>query len=111
MVVVVLLLALGPGQHAHAAGPTADIGAVLSTHQDTDGCASVMGVQGKAEKHDGNCAKMSCCLGAMCVFAGLPLATPITTPLAASALPLSAATAALKGRDVAPPLDPPRSFV
>lgn len=110
MFIVVLLLALGPGQHAHAAGVSPDIGAVIATHQDAGGCASAMALQGKAEKHDGNCAKMTCCLGAMCVFAGLPMATAFATPLIASALPLSAVTAALTGRNVAPPLDPPRSF-
>lgn len=111
MFVVVLLLALGPGQNVHAAGMGSDMGTAISTHGDPDGCASAMTLQGQSQKHDaGRCAKTNCCLGAICVFTGLPTMAALATPPATAALSLSAVTTALKGRDVAPPLDPPRSF-
>lgn len=85
--------------------------ATISAHGDPDGCASAMALKGQAHKHDaGGCAKMSCCLGAMCVFAGLPSAAAVANVPATGVLSLSSATVALNGRDVAPPLDPPRSF-
>lgn len=108
--VLAMLLAVAPGSHAYAA----DMGlgtAISSSHGDPDGCASAMTLQGQSQKHDaGGCAKMNCCLGAMCVFAGLPSTAVVATAPAAVVLTLLSATAALNGRDVAPPLDPPRSF-
>lgn len=103
-----LLLAVGPGPRAYAAG----MDAALSAQQDPDGCDPAMTPHGPTEKHDaGGCGKMSCCLGAVCVSAGLTSAMVVlATPVSATALDLSAVTALLTGRDVAPPLDPPRQF-
>jgi hypothetical protein len=104
-----LILPLGPGSSAHAADMSGDMRVVVSTHQ--DGCDPSVMPHGQTEKHDaGGCGKMQCCLGAACVFAGLPAAAVGATPVSATALTLSAATAFLTGRDVAPPLDPPRPF-
>ncbi|WP_370677994.1 hypothetical protein [Pleomorphomonas sp. PLEO] len=104
-----LLLALGPGPRAYAGGM--GMGDALSAHQDADGCDPAMMSRGQSEKHDaGGCGKMHCCLGATCVFAGLPAAWSLLTPMSAAKLNLSPGTALLTGRDVSPPLDPPRPF-
>lgn len=109
--VLALLLAVAPGPRVYAAGMGTDMGAAISAQQDADGCASAMMLQGQSGKHDaGGCAKMNCCLGAICTFAGLPVTAAVAKPMSAATLSLFAATAALTGRNVAPPLDPPRSF-
>ena len=106
-----LLLVLGQGHVTYAAGMGSEMGAVLSAHQDADGCAPAMMLHGRTEKHHaGGCAKMSCCMGTICVFAGLPATAIAVVPTSGMVLNLFAATAALTGRDVAPPLDPPRPF-
>lgn len=108
--VLAMLLAVAPGSHAYAAVMGAGT-TMSSSHGDPDGCASAMALKDQTQKHDaGGCAKMNCCLGAMCVFAGLPSTAVVATAPATAVLSLSSVTAALNGRDVAPPLDPPRSF-
>jgi hypothetical protein len=104
-----LFLALGPGPRAYAGGM--GMGDALSAHQAADGCDPAMMLHGQPEKHDaGGCGKMHCCLGATCVFAGLPTALILLAPMSADELNLSPVTALLTGRDVSPPLDPPRPF-
>lgn len=111
MAALALILVLGPGPIAYASGMGPDAGAAFSAHQDSDGCASTMMPTGQTDRHPaGGCAKMSCCLGAICIVAGLPAMTSFVVPTSATMLNLSAATAALTGRDVAPPFDPPRPF-
>lgn len=109
--VVALFLAVVPGMGAHAAG----IGmgtAIASTHHDADGCAKAGPSHPETDKHGaGDCAKMLCCLGTACVFAGLPATMVFDKPLSIGTAHLSAVTTLLTGRDVAPPLDPPKSFV
>ncbi len=103
-----LLLAVGPGLHAYAAG----MGSAFSAQQDPDGCDPAMAAHGRTDGHDaGGCGKMQCCLGTSCVSIGLTTAAAVlATPVSATALDPSAVTAFLMGRDVAPPLDPPRPF-
>jgi len=104
-----LILAPGPGPGAYAAGM--DTRTVISAHQESGGCAPARMPHDQTDKHaaDG-CGKMQCCLGATCVSAGLPGTAAGATPMPGTALSLSAATAPLVGRDVAPPFDPPRPF-
>lgn len=104
-----LLLAVTPESGVHAAGM--EMGATIaSAHDAADGCANAAGSADQTDKH-GGCAKMLCCLGNACVFAGLPATMVVGKSLSAGGIPLSASTTPLTGRDVAPPLDPPRSFV
>ena len=106
--VVALLLAVMPGSQAHAV--SMDMGTTVSGHVASDGCAPAVASHGQTERHDaGGCGKMQCCLGAICVFAGLPAAA-LAVPVSTATLDLSVATAFLTGRDVAPPIDPPRPF-
>lgn len=109
MLVVALVLAFGPVQHSHAAGMGSGLETTILAHRDPEGCASAMALHGQTQKHDaGGCAKMNCCPGAICVLAGLPAATALAVPMAAAMLNLLATDSFLSGRDVAPPLDPPR---
>lgn len=104
-----MLLALGQGPRAYAAGIDRT---AFSVHQDVDGCAPATMPDGQSERHDdGGCGKMHCCLGVACVFAGLPVTSIFITPVLATAPNPSAATAFLTGREVAPPLDPPKPSV
>lgn len=106
-----LLLAVVPGSPAFAWGMGAD-SAMSSAHGDADGCAPAMTGQDRTEKqHAGSCGKMHCCLGAVCVFVGLPAMATGAIGVPTETLRLFAATAAMTGREIAPPLDPPRSFV
>jgi hypothetical protein len=106
-----LLLAIAPGSQAVAMGMGADM-AMSSAQGDSDGCASAMTGHDRTDKqHAGDCGKLHCCLGAVCVFVGLPAMTTGAMQVPTEALRLPAATAAMTGRDVAPPLDPPRPFV
>ena len=107
--VLALLLALSPGPHAHAAGMAGE--RMASAQQDREGCASPMASHGKADRQDaGGHGKMQCCVGAVCVVAGLPTATVLATPASDDMPVLPAADTFLTGRDVAPPVDPPRPF-
>ena len=108
--VLALLLALSPGPHASAAGMGGE--KMASSQQGPEGCASPMAPHGKADRHDaGGQGKMQCCVGAVCVVAGLPTATVLATPASDDMPVLPAADTFLTGRDVAPPFDPPRPFV
>ncbi|CAI9403433.1 hypothetical protein ANOBCDAF_01112 [Pleomorphomonas sp. T1.2MG-36] len=107
--VLALLLALSPGPHASAAGMGGE--KMASSQQGPERCASPMASHGKADRHDaGGHGKMSCCIGAVCVVAWLPAASVIATPLSSVVLDLAVADTFLTGRDVAPPIDPPRPF-
>lgn len=104
--VLALLLALWPGSHAYAVGMGAE--KFVSSQQRSEGCASS---HHGPERHDGDDrGQAQCCVGAICVFAGLPAATEPATPMSALALDLPVADTFLAGRDVAPPVDPPRPF-
>lgn len=109
-VVVALALTLGSGTHAYTGGTGMDA-TVVAAHGDASDCAKATTLQGEAGKHDaGGNSMMGCCPGAICTFAGLPATSPlVATAATTTALP-SVTTAALTGRDVSPPLDPPRSF-
>ncbi len=106
-----MLLAVTPGTGVHAAGM--EMGStIVSAQNDADGCAKASLSDHKPDTHGGSdCAKMLCCLGTACVFAGLPAATVAHKSLPVAAMHVAIATTLLTGRDVAPPLDPPRSFV
>lgn len=107
--VLALLLALSPGPHASAAGMAGE--KMASAQQGPEGCASPLASHGKADRHDaGGQGKMSCCVGAVCVVAGLPTATVLAMPASDDMPVLPAADTFLTGRDVAPPVDPPRPF-
>lgn len=107
--ILALLLALWPGPQAHAAGMGGEKMAL--SQQEPAGCASSVAPHDKTERHDaGGHGKMSCCVGAVCVVAGLPAASVIATPLSSVLLDLAIADTFLTGRDVAPPVDPPRPF-
>ena len=107
--VLAVLLALSPGAHAHAAG--AGGGKMASSQQASEGCVSSMASHGKADRHDaGGHGRMSCCVGAVCVVAGLPAAAVLAMPASDDMPVLPAAETLLTGRDVPPPVDPPRPF-
>lgn len=105
-----MLLALGPGSHAHATGMGSQM-AIVSTHGDPGDCAPASALHGQTDRHDaGGCAKMSCCPGTICAFVGLPATAAFVTPVLTAGIVPSANATLLTGRDVAPPLDPPKSF-
>lgn len=106
-----LILALVPGPLAYAGSKDASMDTVFCAHLDLDACAQTMTAQTKAGKHGvGSCDTVSCCLGAVCVVAGLPPTTAITMPMSVTERTLPRQSVWLTGRNVAPPLDPPRSF-
>jgi ammonia channel protein AmtB len=106
-----LILSFGAGSEAYAASSTT-MATVASAHN-ADGCCapSAAGHHDKAAKHGGTCGLSGCCSGAMCGIASLSPSAGLVAPALMAKLGLSAATAALSGRAIAPPLDPPRPFV
>lgn len=106
--VLSLLLALSPGSHGYAAGM--GVGKMASSQHEAKGCAPTAS-HGKAERQDaGGQGKMLCCVGAACVVAGLPSMASFAAPLSSVALDLPVIDTLLTGRDVTPPVDPPRPF-
>jgi hypothetical protein len=109
--VFALILALVPGPRAYAVGMGANMDTAVCTHHDPDDCGLSSMDGGKLGKHGvGSCDVFNCCLGAVCVFAGLLPTTAVTMPALLPAQRLPGVFASLTGRDVAPPLDPPRPF-
>jgi len=105
-----LLLVVGPGYSAHAGSQGLDGGRpMVSAQMDSAGCGA-RAAEHHPEKPQDADHRMSCCVGSVCVIGGLPVATtPLVPPAGATIDPLVTATS-LIGRDVAPPLDPPRQI-
>lgn len=106
--VFALLLAVGPGGGAHAAGVGLDgVQAQVSAQMDGAGCGGSAD-EHRPEKQPDAGHRLSCCIGTVCVSAGLPVAAILVTPPADALIDPTVTAALLTGRDVAPPLDPPR---
>lgn len=111
LAVFALILALVPGPRAFAGAMDARVGTTICIQHEADGCAPAMTDHAKPGKHGfGSCNTAHCCLGAACVFAGLPPTVALVVRNSTTERGLSGLAAALAGRDVAPPFDPPKSF-
>lgn len=105
-----LVLALVPGQRAFAGAMDAAMWTTICIQHEADDCAPTMTDHAKAGKHGfGSCNTANCCLGSVCAFTGLPSTVVFAVRDTMTDMGLSGLSAALSGRDVAPPLDPPKS--